>query len=129
MNKISTDKKYRYRKGGRATILTTDRPNNGSLTVLSMDENGIVIYHDACGCNAAHTGNDLIEVGTVMFDHIERGDVVEVRDDEYDTWKLRRFSNVDSGLAVTYDEIGAGYNRWRECRLVCAQDNEEWKLA
>ena len=64
-NKISMDKKYRYRNGSAARILCTDRPTDGYFNVISIKENGDIFYHTSEGnfCSSkSKSDNDLIEV-------------------------------------------------------------------
>lgn len=126
MAKIDINKKYRYRNGDPATILTTQRPIQ-KWRVISMDDSGTLRFHDMYGAERTSFHNDLVE--PTEWDHIERGDVVEVRNNGESIWKLRRFEAINNGKPFAFHDNGNVAGSWDECRLVCAKNNEEWKLA
>ena len=116
MSKISVAKEYRYRIGGKARVLTTDRPCHDPWTVVSMSTQGTINIHDAYGKSQQHSNGDLIEVG--KWDAFQKYQIVEVRRG-CGGWKLRRFSGVFEGKPMAYPEQGEGDTPkiWDECRV------------
>ena len=128
MDRIELGKKYRYRNGNDAKVLCVDRPAHGTYCVISMDEeSGVVTDHDIYGCSKYSKQFNLVEVSP--WDHIHRGDVVEVRSTNSSKWTLRRFSHVGppNGKPHAYLNTTNSSFPWDECRLVCKKEDEEWR--
>ena len=64
-NKISMDKKYKYRNGESARVFCNDRPEFNEYIVISMDKWGNPRFHTSEGCISnfkQSSSHDLIEV-------------------------------------------------------------------
>jgi hypothetical protein len=105
---IDINKKYRYKNGRAATILTTER--NGVCNVVSMDDEGFIILHPSNGESYIDgRGFDLIEIkeqikGWVnVYEDGLLGDMNESRQDaDSSASKLRK------RVACIYIEVNKG---------------------
>lgn len=112
-------KKYMYRNGEQATILTTERP--GVTPVVSMSEKGDIIPHRKDGGynHPENSGWDLIEV--TPFCEFKIDDKVMVRDGE-GSWKRMHFAGVTmGGRPMVFNDGGTSWSfsyktEWDECR-------------
>ena len=125
---IQMDKKYRYRNGGRATILTVNRPTSMSMYVVSMDEKGHLHTHTKAGhfYPGNYTNNDqrdLIEI--VPYADFKIDDPVMVREDPTDKWTKRHFAGIaKNGLPLAFMDGFSKFTNtnifnpveWKECR-------------
>ena len=125
---IQMDKKYRYRNGGPATILTVNRPTSMSMCVVSMDEKGHLHTHTKAGhfYPGNYTNNDqrdLIEI--VPYADFKIDDPVMVRENPTDKWTKRHFAGVSKNGKPT--AFINGFSKftcinefdlveWNECR-------------
>lgn len=102
---ISMDKKYRYRNGEPARILCIDA--NGRYPVVSLNEEGSVIFHNKDGAIGEEYGWNLIE-DTKYADFKDNEEVVCWNLDERGKYK-RHFAYEDNGKAFCYSD---GMSTW-----------------
>lgn len=118
---IEIGKEYRYRKGGKAIILTTSRPNS-VWTVVSMSEVGRLTTHYPDGKTAQfrYHDEDLVEI--IPFADFQKDEPVLVRNSDKDAWKKRHFSHAGDGVAWAFDEGKTSWSSegftsfWYQCR-------------
>ena len=98
---IEMGKKYRYRKGGKAIILTTSRPDS-EWTVVSMSEVGRLTTHYPDGKTAQFRDDDDDLVEIIPFADFKKDDPVLVRHPDESSWARRHFSHAKDGMAWCY---------------------------
>ena len=96
---IEIGKEYRYRNGGKATILTTSRPKF-ELTVVSMNGLGILTFHYPDGKSLHFRSDDLVEI--VPFEDFKKDEPVLVQHLDESSWARRHFSHAKDGMAWCY---------------------------
>lgn len=101
---IEIGKEYRYRNGGKATILTTSLPHS-ERPVVSMSELGILTLHYPDGKSLHWHDDDLVDDGLVEiipFADFKKDDPVLVRHPDESSWARRHFSHAKDGMAWCY---------------------------
>jgi len=114
-------KKYKYRNGEPARVLCTDRPSDGSLHVISIEEDGDIICHTLEGyfySDKTASNYDLIEVSP--YEDFKIDDKVIVWDIKGMHFR-RHFAGVDKeGRPLTWvggltSYTGHHTNDWDYC--------------
>lgn len=88
---IEMGKKYRYKNGEKAIILTVNRPQKYS--VISMNSVGEILSHKEDGTSGVHGMNwDLVEVSP--YEDFKIDEPVVVRDSDQQQWTRAHFAGV-----------------------------------
>jgi hypothetical protein len=89
---IDTSKKYKYANGQEAIILTDKCPRIDA-PIVSMTTNGDLYRHDENGKGFVGAAWDIVPVN--KYDHLEKGDLVEIKISSRGEKAIRVFEGIN----------------------------------
>ncbi len=106
--KITMDKKYSFRSGEPAEVLTVTR-NNRVYPVIAMSPDGSIYFlrETGRGYSNEESPYDLIEVSE--WDDFKDGEPVMVSEQGSERWEKRYFAGVKAGIPCCYI---SGQTKW-----------------